>query len=94
MPGTTDRHTIRDPALRGDAPDSRPARREALQAATVWLGALIVTVGLSTWLGAAQGRAYFGVPGWALVGILLPWIAFFVMHVWICRQGAADEPPE
>ncbi len=66
--------------------DSRPARREAMEAATLWALALVATVGLSTWLGASQVDSVLGVPRWALFGVLCPWAAFFGLHLWFCRE--------
>lgn len=66
--------------------DSRPARREALEAAALWAVALIVTVGLSTLLGAAHSDPIFGVPRWAAIGVFGPWLAFFALHLWFCRR--------
>ncbi len=73
-----------------DAPDSRPARSEALEAALLWALALIATVGLSTWLGASDAEPIWGVPRWAALGILAPWILFFVLHVRFFRR----QPPK
>lgn len=66
--------------------DSRPARREALQAAAIWLAALIVTVGLSAWLNAEPSRPVLGVPRWTAFGVFAPWLAFFFVHTWICLR--------
>lgn len=67
-------------------PDSRPARREAIEAAALWCMALITTVGLSTWIGASHTESVLGVPLWAAVGIFGPWIVFFALHLWFCRR--------
>ena len=67
-------------------PDSRPARREAIEAAVLWCLALIATVGLSTWMGAAHSESMLGVPRWAAVGIFGPWLVFFFLHLWFCRR--------
>ncbi len=74
----------------GNGPDSRPARREAIEAATLWAAALVATVGLSTWLGATHVESVLGVPRWALLGVFAPWLLFFVLHLWFCRQRKQD----
>ena len=63
------------------APDSRPARREAIEAAVLWALALVATVGLSTWIGASRADSLLGVPRWAAFGIFVPWIVFFLLHL-------------
>lgn len=72
-------------------PDSRPARSEALRAAALWLVALIVTVGLSTWIGSQPMTAVLGVPRWAAYGVFVPWAVFFVLHVRLWTRRAPDE---
>lgn len=67
-------------------PDSRPARGEAIEAAALWLMALVATVGLSTWMGAAQSESMFGVPRWAALGVFVPWLVFFLLHLRFCRR--------
>lgn len=62
-------------------PDSRAARREAIQAGLLWFAALLATVGLSTWLGSHPATSVLGVPRWAAYGVFLPWLVFFVLHV-------------
>ena len=68
-------------------PDSRAARREAIQAALLWFAALVATVGLSTWLGRHPMTSVLGVPRWAAYGIFLPWLVFFVLHVRFYIRG-------
>ena len=67
-------------------PDSRPARAKAIEAAVLWASALVVTVGLSTWLGTASVEPVWGIPRWALYGIFAPWILFFLLHLRFCRR--------
>ncbi|MCY4187710.1 MAG: hypothetical protein OXD30_04430 [Bryobacterales bacterium] len=67
-------------------PDSRPARREALEAGLLWALALVATVGLSTWLGSVSGTPVWGVPRWAALGVFAPWLLFFLLHVRFCRK--------
>ena len=67
-------------------PDSRPARREAVEAALLWASALVATVGFSTWIGAGMAVPVWGVPRWALLGIFVPWLAFFLLHLRFCRR--------
>lgn len=74
----------------GPTRDSRPARREALEAGALWFVALIATVGLSTGLGAGPADAVLGVPRWALFGVFGPWLAFFGLHIWFCRLRKQD----
>lgn len=66
-------------------PDSRPARREAIEAAVLWCAALIVTVGLSTWM-VGRIDPVLGVPRWTALGVFAPWLVFFGLHLWFCRQ--------
>ena len=66
--------------------DSRPARREAIEAAALWCVALVTTVGLTTWMGAGHSESMFGVPRWAALGIFGPWLVFFLLHLWFCRR--------
>ncbi|MDE0103160.1 MAG: hypothetical protein OXN89_12340 [Bryobacterales bacterium] len=66
---------------RASGPDSRPARREALEAFFLWAAALALTVGLSTWIGSRPSTAMQGVPSWAAWGVLAPWLVFFVLHL-------------
>lgn len=77
-----------EPASQTQGPDSRAARREAIQAALLWFAALVATVGLSTWLGRHPMASVLGVPRWAAYGIFLPWLAFFVLHVRFYIRGA------
>ena len=77
-----------EPASHTQGPDSRAARREAIQAALLWFAALVATVGLSTWLGRHPMASVLGVPQWAAYGIFLPWLAFFVLHVRFYIRGA------
>ena len=72
--------------------DSRPARREALAAALLWFVALVLTIGLSTWLDSMPSASIFGVPRWAAFGVLAPWAVFFVLHVRFCLASGADKP--
>lgn len=67
-------------------PDSRPARREALEAALLWALALVATVGLSTWLGASDADPIWGIPRWAAFGVFGPWLLFFLLHLGFCRK--------
>ncbi len=71
---------------RSEGPDSRPARTEAIEAAVLWASALIATVGLSTWLGAASADPVWGIPRWALYGVFGPWTLFFLLHLRFCRR--------
>ena len=66
---------------RASGPDSRPARREALEAFFLWAAALALTVGLSTWIGSGPPVALHGVPSWAAWGVLAPWLVFFALHL-------------
>ncbi len=66
-----------------DGPDSRTARREAIIAGLLWLSALLITVGLSTFLGD-QVMSFHGIPRWAAIGIFSPWLLFFLLH---CRYS-------
>ena len=70
----------------GQGPDSRPARSKAIEATLLWASALVVTVGLSTWLGTASVEPVWGIPRWALYGIFGPWILFFLLHLRFCRR--------
>lgn len=79
-----------EPASQTQGPDSRAARREAIQAGLLWFAALVATVGLSTWLGSPPMASVLGVPRWAAYGIFLPWLVFFVLHVRFYIRG--DEP--
>lgn len=74
----------------GPAPDSRPARREAVEAALLWFLALVATVGLSTWLGSRPVTSWLGVPLWAACGIFVPWLLFFGLHIRFCRRRPAS----
>ena len=76
----------------GPAPDSRPARREATEAAVLWLLALVATVGLSTWLGSMPVESWWGVPRWAAGGIFVPWLLFFGLHIRFCRRRPTGSP--
>ncbi len=78
-----------EPASQPQGPDSRAARREAIQAGLLWFAALIATVGLSTWLGSSPTTSVLGVPRWAAYGIFLPWVVFFVLHVRFYIRGTA-----
>ncbi|MCY4595836.1 MAG: hypothetical protein OXC19_13705 [Bryobacterales bacterium] len=71
--------------------DSRPARREAFVAALMWFAALVLTVGLSTWLDSMPGASVLGVPRWAAYGVLVPWAVFFVLHIRFCLDSGADK---
>ncbi len=71
-------------------PDSRPARREALEATLLWAIALVVTVGLSTWLGSIRVEPILGVPGWVAYGVFAPWVLFFFLHLRFCRRRGQD----
>lgn len=66
--------------------DSRPARREALEAGLLWALALVMTVGLSSWLGSADPGSFAGVPRWAAYGVFGPWLLFFFLHLHFCRR--------
>lgn len=70
----------------GGGSDSRPARREALEATLLWALALVATVGLSTWLGSSAGAPILGVPRWAAIGVFGPWLLFFLLHLRFCRE--------
>ena len=72
----------------GGGPDSRPARREALEAGLLWALALVATVGLSTWLGSVGGTPVLGLPRWAAFGVFGPWLLFFLLHLRFCRKRA------
>ena len=72
-----------------DASDSRPARREAIEAALLGLAALILTVGLSTWLNSMSTSSLLGIPRWAAFGVFAPWLLFFVLHVRYCLKHQA-----
>ena len=74
---------------RSEGPDSRPARRQAIEAAVLWGSALVATVGLSTWLGMATVEPVWGVPRWALYGVFGPWVLFFLLHLRFCRRRSA-----
>ena len=75
-------------------PDSRPARREAIEAAVLWGSALVATVGLSSWLGASSVESVWGVPRWALYGVFGPWAAFFVLHLRFCLRRRPSSPKQ
>lgn len=79
-----------EPESPSQGPDSRAARREAIQAGLLWFAAFIATVGLSTWLGSTPATSVLGVPRWAAYGIFLPWLVFFVLHVRFYLRGIAD----
>ena len=79
-----------EPASQTQGPDSRAARREAIQAGLLWFAALVATVGLSTWLGSDPPTSVLGVPRWAAFGIFLPWVAFFVLHVRFYLRGTGQ----
>ncbi|MYB50610.1 MAG: hypothetical protein F4X77_00185 [Acidobacteriia bacterium] len=74
------------PTSETGGPDSRPARREALEAGLLWALALVTTVGLSSWLGSADPASVGGVPGWAAYGVFGPWLLFFLLHLRFCRR--------
>lgn len=77
-----------DPLLRG-------ARRESLVVFGVWLAALTYTMGYCYWFG--YGRAgqtptlWFGVPGWVLWGIVLPWSLCTAVSWWFGLWFMADD---
>ena len=75
-------------------PDSRPARREAIEAAVLWGSALVATVGLSSWLGASSVEPVLGVPRWAFYGIFGPWLAFFGLHLRFCLRRRSGSPKQ
>lgn len=81
-----------EPASQPQGPDSRAARREAIQAGLLWLAALIATVGLSTWLGSTPATSVLGVPRWAAYGIFVPWLVFFALHVRFYLRRTEDSP--
>ncbi len=31
-----------------------------------------------------------GVPRWVLLGVLSPWVVFFGLHLWFCRERKHD----
>lgn len=74
------------PTSETGGPDSRPARREALEAGLLWALALVTTVGLSSWLGSADPGSVGGVPHWAAYGVFGPWLLFFLLHLYFCRR--------
>lgn len=84
---------VMDDMDQSPGPDSRPARREAVEAALLWCAALIATVVLSTWLGG-RVEPILGVPRWAAVGVFMPWLVFFGLHLWFCRrrESAGSKP--
>lgn len=74
------------PSSETGGPDSRPARREALEAGLLWALALVTTVGLSSWLGSADPSPVGGVPRWTAYGVFGPWLLFFLLHLRFCRR--------
>ncbi len=76
---------------RRDGPDSRPARREAVAAAVLWGAALVVTVGVSTWLNGRDFPPLYGIPSWALLGVFVPWALFFLLHLRFYRKRTAPQ---
>ena len=72
-----------------DSSDSRPARREAIEAALLGLAALIATIGLSTWLNSMPASSLLGIPRWAAFGVFAPWLLFFLLHVRYCLRHQA-----
>lgn len=68
----------------GNPADYRQARREAAVAVLIWAAALAATVGLSYALGSgeASAQSLWGIPRWAALGVFLPWLVFFLVHVW------------
>lgn len=68
----------------GNPSDYRYARREAVVAVLIWIAALLTTVGISYALGYGERapESLFGIPRWVVLGIFMPWIVFFLIHVW------------
>ena len=61
----------------------KESRREAIIAGTLWLLAMVWTVGVSVALGYNGNiTTVFGIPRWIAFGVFLPWIVFFVAHAW------------
>lgn len=82
-------HVNEDPVVRS-------ARREAVTALVIWLGAMTYTVGYC-WR-YAYGRAaedvtlIYGVPDWVLWGIAAPWAVCVVICWWFAYRFMSDQP--
>jgi hypothetical protein len=73
----------------------RHARREGLIILTVWLIALIWSVGVGYGFGYHRDPATIGLvlgfPDWVFWGIVLPWGLCLAYSVWFCFVTMADD---
>lgn len=83
------------PTKPNEDPLLRSARREALVVFCVWLSAMLYTVGYCWLFGYGRAgqmpRLWFGVPGWVLWGIVLPWTLCTVISWWFGLWFMADD---
>lgn len=74
------------------------ARREAVVSLTVFVAALVYTVGYCYRFAygrpAADIRYYAGIPDWVFGGIVVPWFICLAVTIWFSLGYMRDEPLE
>ena len=70
------------------------ARREAIQILAAWFVCLVWTIGYCALAGYGEGPVTLvaGLPRWALVGVILPWVAATAFSVWFALRCMRERP--
>ena len=70
-------------------------RREAIVAALIWTVTAVWTLTASYMLSAQRPLQFVGgIPHWVVWGVLLPWAAAFVVHLWYSLVFVRDRPED
>ncbi|MEX2187741.1 MAG: DUF997 family protein [Pirellulales bacterium] len=90
--------TVNDPTTPTNRVDPLVAssKREALFAASLWLAAIVYTVGYCSLFGYHRGADdltfVLGIPDWVFWGIVTPWTVCTVVSIWFALRIMRDDP--